>query len=91
MTLRTALFALLLSFLAGPASAREITILDGVVVGVVDGDTADVRLDSGMVRVRLHAIDTPERGQAYGQAARSALARLVFGKAIQLEPVEQDQ
>ena len=36
MTLRTALFALLLSFLAGPASAREITILDGVVVGVVD-------------------------------------------------------
>ena len=91
MTLRTALFALLLSFLACPASARGITILDGVVVGVVDGDTADVRLDSGMVRVRLHAIDTPERGQAYGQAARSALARLVFGKAVQLEPVEQDQ
>ena len=65
--------------------------LPGTVVGVVDGDTLDVRLSSGMIRVRLHAIDTPERGQPYGDAAKDALSRRVFGKAVELEPYEQDR
>jgi endonuclease YncB( thermonuclease family) len=65
--------------------------LPGTVVGVVDGDTVDVRLSSGMIRVRLHAIDTPERGQPYGDAAKDALSRRVFGKAVELEPYEQDR
>lgn len=91
MALRTAPLSLLLTLLALPVSAEQITSLDAVVVGVTDGDTVNVRLDSGMTRVRLHAIDTPERGQAYGQAARGALARLVFGKAVQVEPIEHDQ
>lgn len=73
------------------SQAQEIPVLDGVVVGVTDGDTVDVRLDSGMVRIRLHAIDAPERGQAHGQAAKEALSGLVFGKAVQVEPFEQDR
>jgi endonuclease YncB( thermonuclease family) len=73
------------------APARESPVLDGVVVGVVDGDTADVRLASGMIRIRLHAIDTPEKGQPYGQAAKKELSGLVFGKAVQVEPYEQDR
>jgi endonuclease YncB( thermonuclease family) len=71
--------------------AREHTVLDGVVVGVVDGDTADVRLASGMIRIRLHAIDTPEMEQPYGRAAKQGLSDLVFGKAVQVEPYEQDR
>jgi micrococcal nuclease len=81
---------LLLAWSCG-AQAQEIPVLDGVVVGVTDGDTVDVRLDSGMVRIRLHAIDAPERGQAHGQAAKEALSGLVFGKAVQVEPFEQDR
>jgi endonuclease YncB( thermonuclease family) len=73
------------------APARESPVLDGVVVGVVDGDTADVRLASGMIRIRLHAIDAPEMGQPYGQAAKKALSALVFGKAVQVEPYQQDR
>jgi len=90
------LLALLL-FLALAASARAQDASDstprlpGTVVGVVDGDTVDVRLASGMIRVRLHAIDTPERGQPYGDAAKDALSRRVFGKAVELEPYEQDR
>jgi micrococcal nuclease len=73
------------------APARENPMLDGVVVGVVDGDTVDVRLASGMIRIRLHAIDTPEMGQPYGKAAKQGLSDLVFGKAVQVEPYEQDR
>lgn len=71
--------------------AGDLPRLPGTVVGVVDGDTVDVRLGSGMIRVRLQAIDTPERGQPYGDAAKQALARIVFGKAVELEPYEQDR
>jgi len=89
---RRALSVLML-LLAWPlgSQAQEAPVLDGVVVGVTDGDTVDVRLDSGMVRIRLHAIDAPERGQAHGQAAKAALSALVFGKAVQVEPFEQDR
>ncbi|MGB5102590.1 MAG: thermonuclease family protein [Steroidobacteraceae bacterium] len=71
--------------------AQDLPRLPGTVVGVVDGDTVDVRLSSGMIRVRLQAIDTPERGQPYGDAAKQVLARIVFGKAVELEPYEQDR
>jgi micrococcal nuclease len=74
-----------------PAAAQERPVLEAVVVGVVDGDTADIRLDSGMIRVRLHAVDAPERGQPYGEAAKEALSRLAFGKAVDVEPIEQDR
>ncbi len=85
--------SVLIFLLAWPfgSQAQEPLVLDGVVVGVTDGDTVDVRLDSGMVRIRLHAIDAPERGQAHGQAAKEALSALVFGKAVQVEPFEQDR
>lgn len=81
---------LLLAWPVG-AVAQGQPVLDGIVVGVTDGDTVDVRLESGMVRIRLHAIDAPERGQPHGQAAREALSRLAFSKAVQVEPVEQDR
>lgn len=44
----------------GPEGAAR-QVIAGTVVGVRDGDTVDVRLQSGMIRVRLHGIDAPER------------------------------
>jgi endonuclease YncB( thermonuclease family) len=66
-------------------------MLSGVVVGIVDGDTADVRLESGMIRVRFHAIDAPERDQPQGAASKAALSALVYGKPVAVEPIEQDR
>jgi micrococcal nuclease len=71
--------------------ANNPAVLPGVVVGVIDGDTADVRLDSGMIRVRFHAIDAPESGQPHGKAAKAALADLIYGKAVEVEPYQQDR
>ena len=86
------LYALVLALPIGDAAlAADDPVLPGVVVGVVDGDTADIRLQSGMVRVRLHAIDAPERDQPYGAASKQALSKLVYGKQVNVEPVEQDR
>lgn len=71
--------------------AADDPVLPGVVVGIVDGDTADVRLQSGMIRVRLHAVDAPERDQPHGAASKQALSKLIYGKTIDVEPIEQDR
>jgi endonuclease YncB( thermonuclease family) len=42
----------------------------GKVTRVVDGDTIEVKLASGDITVRLHGIDTPERGQPWFEGAR---------------------
>jgi endonuclease YncB( thermonuclease family) len=41
----------------------------GKVVGVSDGDTLKVLKDAKQVKIRLAAIDCPEKGQPYGQKA----------------------
>jgi len=89
LRLATLVLALLLPILL--AAAQPDSVLPGVVVGVIDGDTVDVRLASGMIRVRLHAVDAPERDQPQGAAAKAALSALVFGKAVDVEPFEQDR
>jgi endonuclease YncB( thermonuclease family) len=73
------------------ARAETSAVLTGVVVGIADGDTADVRLDSGMIRVRLHAIDAPEHDQPRGRASKAALSSLVYRKSVRVEPIEQDR
>ena len=44
-----------------------------------------------MIRVRLHAIDAPERDQPHGAASKQALSKLVYGKQVNAEPIEQDR
>jgi micrococcal nuclease len=77
--------------LSAASQAKDGPVLPGAVTGVVDGDTADIRLQSGMIRVRLHAVDAPEHDQAHGAASKSALSRLIFGRNVMVEPIEQDR
>jgi endonuclease YncB( thermonuclease family) len=91
MALRLLSTLLLALALVVPCQADTNPVLEGVVVGVVDGDTADIRLASGMIRVRLHAIDAPERDQPHGEASKQALSKLVFGRTVAVEPFEQDR
>jgi len=73
------------------ADEGEVPRLVGRVIKVVDGDTLDIRLESGPLRIRLHAADTPERGQPYYEEARAALSKLVLDKVVEVEPFEQDR
>jgi endonuclease YncB( thermonuclease family) len=63
----------------------------GRVTRIVDADTIEVRLETGAIRVRLHAIDAPELDQPWGPEATQALSKMVLGKNVALEPLEQDQ
>lgn len=63
--------------------------LPAALLRVVDGDTIQVRLDSGPITIRLHGIDSPEPNQAMGKAATKALRSLVEGEPLEIEPIEQ--
>lgn len=80
MTLVFAIFAV-----AASMSAQAATIY-GRVVGITDGDTITV-LDAQnqQHKIRLAGIDAPERAQAFGQASRMNLSKLVFGREVTLD------
>lgn len=65
-------------------------VLVGKVVAVIDGDTLDVQLSSGRIRVRIESIDAPEHDQPLGAEAKKALASRVLGQTVALDVWEQD-
>ena len=71
---------------------KTLPVLAATVTKVNDGDSIEVKLDSGPARVRMSAIDTPEYDQPYGSKSSAAMkAMLPVGSAVELEVVTQDQ
>ena len=65
--------------------------LTGRVVRIADGDTVSILDHSNTQhKVRLYGIDTPERKQPYGQAAKKALAQLIDEKPVGVVIVTTD-
>ena len=65
--------------------------LTGRVVRIADGDTVSVLDHSNTQhKVRLFGIDTPERDQPYGQAAKRALMQLIDEKSVGVVIVTTD-
>ncbi len=64
----------------------------GKVVSVADGDTVTVLTkDKAQVKIRLYGIDCPEKAQDFGTKAKQFTADMVFGKMVDVEPVDQDR
>jgi endonuclease YncB( thermonuclease family) len=82
-------FVLAVMLLAAPSWAQ---VIAGTVVSIADGDTITV-LDGQRVqhKIRLAGIDTPERGQPFGQRAKEHLSQLVFGKSVEVETEKKDR
>lgn len=59
-----------------------------LVIGIGDGDSLTVRCGAGHVhqpmRVRIAAIDAPERGQPYSQQSRKMLAALCHRQMVRI-------
>jgi micrococcal nuclease len=78
LVLAALLFAVALGLPSGALAAE----FRGRVVGVADGDTINVMRSGSAVRVRLHGIDAPEKGQAFSNRAKQFVSDLVFGKEV---------
>lgn len=63
----------------------------GQVVGVVDGDTLDVRVGWRCIRVRLAGIDAPEARQRFGMESSRHLAALAYGRSAVVEQCGRDR
>jgi endonuclease YncB( thermonuclease family) len=62
------------------------------VVGVTDGDSITcLTPEKQQVKIRLNAIDAPERGQPFANRAKQALSDMVFGKDIEVEDLGMDK
>lgn len=72
-----------------PGSAQT---LDDRVVAVADGGTVTVLYsDNRQEKIRLAAIDAPEKNQAFGQRSMQSLSALAFGHAVTLEGTKKDR
>lgn len=66
--------------------------LDGVVVGVSDGDTITVLdTEKHQHKIRLLGIDAPEKRQAFGDKSKQNLSSMVFGLSVLVEWKKRDR
>lgn len=65
--------------------------LRGRVIGVMDGDTFDLLKGKEQIRVRLEGIDSPEKGQPFGNNAKKALSDLCFGQVVLIVFTKKDR
>jgi endonuclease YncB( thermonuclease family) len=73
----------LVSLLAlGLGCAVEAWEFQGRVVGTADGDTLRGHHDGRPQVTRLHGIDAPEMGQAFGTRAKQCAVALAFGQTV---------
>ena len=82
------------SSIAGNAVKNFVTshAIDGRVVRVLDGDTADV-LDAynTLHRIRFSDIDAPEKSMPFGQRSKESLGEMIFDRQIHAECNGEDR
>jgi micrococcal nuclease len=61
------------------------------VIGIIDGDTYDVLIENRSVRIRMDAIDAPERGMPYNKKAKKYLSDMIFGKFVRVVEHKKDR
>jgi micrococcal nuclease len=67
-------------------------LLSGKVIGIVDGDTYDLLIPGNKkIRVRMEAIDAPERGMPYYKVSRKYLSDICFSKNVRVSVTGKDR
>ena len=83
------LLLIFILFLSNIVNAKTI---EGLVVGVADGDTITVMdQQKNTYKIRLQGIDAPEKKQAFGEKSKQSLHDLVHGKQVRIEYDKDDK
>lgn len=61
---------------------RYLTVFQGKVTAIKDGDTFEVLYDGQPERIRLAGVDCPEKSQPFGNNAKQYASALCFGKMV---------
>jgi endonuclease YncB( thermonuclease family) len=61
------------------------------VIGITDGDTLTIIQSQIPIKVRISAIDAPEKKQPFGEQAKHELSDLCFKKSVKLIYVDTDR
>lgn len=79
-------FKFILLSCIGCFSWTVLLALTGKIISVSDGDTFTILTEANnKIKIRLHGIDCPEKGQAFGNKAKQFTADLVFGKTVTVD------
>jgi micrococcal nuclease len=79
-------------FTAWSTSKKDPVKVKGKVVKVIDGDTFEVLTANKVAyRVRMSAIDAPEKGQDFYQVSKDALGKQCFNKNVTVVLHKKDQ
>jgi len=65
--------------------------LTGKVVAIADGDTFTLLVNNQQIKIRLHGIDCPEKGQDFSKAAKDYLSDYVFDKVVNVRTMSKDR
>lgn len=87
---KTLLPLLAILFLSIPISSQADTFT-GKVMGVADGDTISVMRKRRAMKVRLHGIDYPEKGQPFGKRANRFTSEWAFRKEVKVQVQTTDR
>lgn len=61
------------------------------VIAIADGDTFTILQDNKPVRIRIDAIDAPEKGMPFAKASKKYLSALCFGKMVTIKTTTIDR
>lgn len=72
-------------------SEKESSGIQMRAVRIIDGDTFEGLADGMTYRIRLDAIDAPERGQAYYRSSKDMLGKLCAEAPLRVELLSKDR
>lgn len=91
MSKRIRMLSFLAVFIISSVGHDGIYAWQGQVVGVADGDTITILSpDKRQIHIRLYGVDCPEGGQDFGSRAKQFTSSKVFGKTVEIDPMDTD-